>query len=128
MDKPGAGLAGLPNRATHHQQKEKNRGLKMSIQEYAVPNDFFQCQEIKYSNELIFPCCVCRNKKNAHREDYPCKYCGHNHSRIESFQCLLCGERQDGNMNRDGKTIAAGTPAEIRGLCVTCFNIIKNGE
>jgi hypothetical protein len=94
----------------------------MSIADYQVPNDFFDCEQLS-DHGLDFPCCVCAHKKNSHG-DLPCKYCGHNDSAQECHYCPLCGELQDGSA-RDGFSIAKDTPAEIRGLCWSCYGVIE---
>ena len=92
----------------------------MSLHEYAVNMDFFTSDP---DNHFGFPCCVCKNRHKRLTE-YPCKYCGHNDSAIESFQCFLCDEIVDDNPYEDGKTIAEGTPAEMKRVCETYYDTI----
>ena len=95
----------------------------MSIDEYGVNNDYFQCAEI--GGLLCFPCCACKFKEKDSSE-MPCRYCGHNTAADDCYNCCLCGELQDGHPYEKGLFIAKDTPARVGPMCLTCYLTISS--
>ena len=90
----------------------------MSIQEYVVADDFFQCNEDDIVG-IDFPCCCCTHEKRA-ADEYPCKFCGHNLNFVDHYQCVLCGEMIEGNPDKDRAYLAPATKSRLGPVCKVC--------
>lgn len=92
----------------------------MSLAEYEVSWDFFQCGE-GVNGGFEFPCNVCQYNKKGQRE-FPCKFCGHNICAVDFYQCRTCGKLKEKHGHDDTGLFIAGET--IGPICRDCYDTI----
>ena len=97
----------------------------MSLIEYAVGEDFFQCSDnADFIVDFDFPCCCCRNNSKE-ETGFPCKFCGHNLNSVEHYQCRICGEFVEGDY-RDNDAYISPKKIKFGPLCPECIKNIRD--
>ena len=98
----------------------------MSLTEYAVGEDFFQCSDnADFIVDFDFPCCCCRNNSKKETE-FPCKFCGHNINFVEHYQCRICGDMVEGSYSDTDDYLAPATKSRFGPLCPECMENIRD--
>jgi hypothetical protein len=92
----------------------------MAIDEYAVGNDFFQCND-----GLDFPCSSCKHASKKETNERPCRFCGHNDDSVSVFNCYFCDEIIEGNPFSNEHIFCKNTTFQISGVCKNCLLSIK---